>query len=412
MGSRFTKFEILRASGIRCRLLLCWIAAICGLSIIVTAQPAEPAAATANDSAKHLLFEFFSYNTMDSKIVRDLIINSGPASEVIKDDYQLIVIEQGSDPEKETLYKIIHYPTLVIAQPDGAEIERIVGFQRPDEVAATLKAALDGQSEMGRIRKQASAPDAGIRDHVILASALRQRGDLEGSFQECLWTLDNGKRIEPGSYPTMFPLIIQQLVFLAKKYPPAVDELKKRQTAIKNAAEAEKAAPEAIEQAFVINEALDQASLNVPLYLKIPADDPLKQSLFLRVFPELVRAGKYKEAAGVADLEYIVNLMYPRFNGKHARGPNDEHGHDVAESASLIKRRIAAYASAACEALVALGQVEKAKRVAGRAIDYLGGDNRAFVARLDAITSQSSAQAGEFLAWLKSYLRTSEPESS
>jgi len=376
------------------------------------AQPAEtePAASPPASPAKYLLIEFFSYNTMESKINRDLIINSGAVSKLIKDNYRLISVEQGKDPEKENRYKITRYPTLVIAKPDGAEIDRIVGLRTPAEVVETLKAATAGRSEFTRVREQAATPGGGINARLLFATALRLREDMEGAFREYLWILDNGETTDPKSYSSMFRVVIQQLAILGREYPPAMEELKKRQESIESAAASEAATPETIGRAFAMNEALGMTSRNVSLYLKIPADNPLKRSLFSDIFPALVNEGKYREAAEVADLEDFVGSQYPRFRSEPKRQVNDGHNH-AAPISSMLKRRITTYAAAACESLIALGQIDKAKRVAGRAIDYLGKDNQSFIARLNSIVAKPSAAATDFPAWLKSYLQTTKPEA-
>ena len=361
---------------------------------------------------KLLLIEFFSYKTMDSKVSRDLIINSGPTSEVIKTHYQLISIEQGKEPVKEIQYKITRFPTLIIAQPDGTEIDRIDGLRRPSEVEATLKAAATGQSEIARARERATAPGAGIREHMTLATALRLRGDREGAFKEYLWILDHGEIADPKAYSSMFRLLIQQIFTLSKDYLPAMEELKKRQAAIASAATAGTATPQAITRIFIMNDVLGNASGNVPLFIKIPANSPLKRSLFSSVFPELVRAGKYKEAAEVTDLEDYIISLYPQARYAPGHHAHDGHNHKPPAPTPAVKQRIATHAAAACETLIALGQMEKAKRVAGRTLDYLGTDNRSLIAQLNTVAAKLNVQAGDFPAWLKSYSQPSQPPKS
>jgi len=404
-------FGILRALGIRYRLRLCCAAFVCGLPIIASAQPAEPA--TPATPVKYLLYEFFSNKTMDSRMLRDLVLNTKPVSEIIKENYQLVSVEQGKDPEKEAFYKITHYPTLIIAQQDGTEVDRIIGNRTPESVAATLKAAASGRSKIALAREAAAAPGAKIREHMTLATALRTRNDLAGALKEYQWIFDNGERADPKGYAISFRLVLQQLASLGREYAPAIEELKKQQNIIENAASVESPAPKAVERAFALNEALGRSSSNVSFYLKIPAGSPLKQKLFASVFLALVKSGKYQEAASVVDLEDFVGFMYSRFRLTPGHSAHDGHNHDHAEQ--ILKQRIATNASAACETLVALGETEKARRVAGRALDYLGKDNPSLIARLNSITTQPSLKASpnakDFRDWLASYAQSSEPKS-
>ena len=391
------------------QLRLCCAAFICGLTISANAQPAslpsEPVAA----SAKYLLYEFFSYKTMDSKVLRETVINSGPASEIIKESYQLIPVEQGKDSEKESLYKITYYPTLIIAQPDGTEVDRIIGSRRPEEVAATLKAAAAGQPQIARVREAAAASSAGIREHMTLATALRLRDDPEGALKEYVWMLANGEAVDPRLYESMYRLILQQMASLGKRYSPALDELSKRRDVAVKAAEADKPASGSLERAFALNEALGTPASNVSLYLKIPADNPLKQRLFPEVFLTLVREKKYQEAAGIADLEDFIGHMYPSFREKSGEHAHDGHQH--VQGRRALKQKINTYTLAACETLLALGEIEKAKRVAGHAIDYLGKDNQNLIARLNYIATQSGTSAKDFSSWLAAYAQPTKPKS-
>jgi len=383
-----------------------------GVALIANAQPAESGADSLSNPPKYLLFGFFSPGTMNSKMVRDRIINSGPASEIIKESYQLVLIEQGKDLEKESFYKITRYPTLVIAQPDGAEVDRIIGLRKPEEVAETLKAAASGQSQIARAKESAAAPGAGIKEHTALAAAMRMRNDSAGALKEYIWILDNGESADPRLYSSLYRLTIQQLGSFGKVYAPALEELSKRRDAAVHAAGMNAPSAEVIEHAFIMNEALNQPSRNVPLYLKIPADNPLKRRLFPDVFLALVRDKKYQEATSVADLEDFVGLMYPRFRGATGHHASSGHDHDYGQQAG--KQKIILCASAACEALLALGDVEKAKRVAGHALDYLGEDGRGLIARLNAIAAQSGANAKDFPAWLAScaqFTQSTKPKS-
>jgi len=379
-------------------------------ALMANAQTEPQIAESAVASGKYLLFEFFSNKTIESKIVRDVVINSGTASSIIKESYQLIPLEQGKDAEKESLYKITHYPTLIIAQPDGAEVDRIIGFRRPEEVAETLKAAAAGHSKIAGIRDAAAAPSAGIREHMALATALWMRDDLAGALKEYVWMLDNGGTADPKVYSAMYRLIVQQVASLGKIYPVAMDELSKRRDAAVIAAETDWPVPMALERAFAMNDSLGMASSNIPLYLKIPASSPLKQKLFSDIFLTLVREKKYQEIAEVADLEDFIGHIYPSFRENlenHAHG-----GHAHAQSERAAKQKVITYASAACETLIALGELEKAKRVAGHAIAFLGKDSQSLVARMDAIAAQSGVNAQDFLAWLTSYTQSTKPKSS
>jgi len=242
-------------------------------------------------------------------------------------------------------------------------------------------------------------------------AALRMRDDPAGALREYAWILDNGETADPRLYSSLYRLMIQQLASLGKSYPSALEDLKMRRDAAVSAASGDAPTPVALERVFIMNEALGATALNIPLYLKIPGSSPLKQKLFPGIFLTLVREKKYQEAASVANLEVFVGLMYPRFLEGTDHHANSGHGYDRDHGQRASEQKITIYTSAACETLIALGEVEKAKRVAGHALDFLGKDNRNLITRLNAAATRSGGNATDFIVWLTSCTQPAKPKS-
>jgi tetratricopeptide (TPR) repeat protein len=82
--------------------------------------------------------------------------------------------EKGKGPELAKRYGVNGFPTLVIVDPKGEEVDRIVGFRPPDQFVAELQPILEGKS-FGELKKKA---DTDLEAAVALGKKYEERGDL------------------------------------------------------------------------------------------------------------------------------------------------------------------------------------------------------------------------------------------
>lgn len=90
--------------------------------------------------------------------------------------------EQGVGPQLVREYHVVGYPTVLVLDAQGQELERVFGFQGPEEFARSLRRIRYGQLSFGELFSDFAAPGAGGR---VVPSAYERgfhaatRGDYE-----------------------------------------------------------------------------------------------------------------------------------------------------------------------------------------------------------------------------------------
>jgi len=248
---------------------------------------------------------------------------------------------------------------------------------------------------------QTKARDAGgIVEQLSLASAHRRRKDFDAALEVYKHLLVNFNELNKGGRKISLHTVLNAAVSLGSDYPPAKDFIRGKRDSAEQVVTGTMSR-DAIETAFTYNEALKEQARNVPIYLGIPPVNPLRQVFFTRVFTSLVQAGKYKEIAGIADVESIVYHNYPAFST--VCDDPTHHGHNHTQMERVQKMRIIEFSVAAVETCIAIGDPAKAKRIAGRALDYLGKDDRVFRFQIRHAVLRANPNDTDFLVWFSEY---------
>lgn len=112
---------------------------------------------------------------------------------------------------------------------------------------------------------------------------------------------------------------------------------------------------------FDLNDALKQPERSVAFYLQLKSGSPWHEKALPRIFPLLVEARRYEEIVQVTDLETHVSGAFPKTSAGAASAQHTTHlRHTVEMCAGAI------------ETLIAVGQWQKARRSAERAIEAAG----------------------------------------
>ena len=247
---------------------------------------------------KLIFIEFFSYHSVESKMLRDNVLSSGQVAGLLGQKFVVLQVEQGRDIPLETRFQVRQYPTVVIAKADGTEVERVIGYRNASEFFSLMDGALSGNSDLERLQKQAADPKAGIRSHMELAEAYAKRDNRERVANEFLWVLDSGSTVEPLGYNRVFPSMLTRLASLGETYPPDMEALRERRDKAEKAIEY--GSPDSITRVFMMNKFLKEARRNAEIYLKIPETSGLRQKLFVQVWQDMVEAKAYKEIVELA----------------------------------------------------------------------------------------------------------------
>ena len=361
-------------------------------------QPLQSERATviAPTETRLKLLRFISYNTIESKMMLDQLANDAGVRSLIEQRFVLTTHIEGRDAEQIFRYQVKKFPTTIATTAEGTEIDRLAGFSLPHETIAWLEAAAKGESPMAVLAAKVAAPDATIADRLKFAEAAMRRGKYAEALRELTISLDRSSAPGAKEDRPYLKATLARLATLGSSEPAALELIKTRRDTLEKSLTPHFAEP--ILLVFSFNEALKQTDRNLALFLRLPAESPLRDRLFPTIFPQLVLHRHYQEAVEGADLENLVNSAYPRKTikptsteetGKEkSRSSHSDHGH----------QRVLELTTLATEALLGVGHLEKAKRISGRALESY--DGKALRTRLQqAAQRAASPAADDFNIW-------------
>lgn len=356
----------------------------------ITFETAAQAAAAEN---KLIFIDFFTTwcepcKRLDSATWTDAAVGKlvGEKAVALKLDAE----KEGKELAKR--YKIGAYPTLLLLKADGTEMDRIVGFREPARFAAefaasvsgktTLKQAIDAVSEAPKASKEA------VQARYDLARKLAQNGQDVEALVEYLWCYDEGMPGVPSFSGVRNSFLIGSIAQLGRKYPPALEALRQRRDGAEQAMTADPADRRASLDYASLNGALNEPERTLKLFDSLPANDPRREGLLVRVYDLLVKARRYADAAQARPFarmqqEFEVHLKQiahmatlPRPAGRPAPYP----GYVRQVTAKNI------------EVLIGSGQVEAARELGAKLLEKVDGSDETKKQLTDAATRAGRAE--------------------
>ena len=170
-------------------------------------------------------------------------------------------------------YRINAYPTVLLPRPDGAEIDRLVGYRDATTFMADVRDAMAGNDVLSRARKKlvgANANDPSLR--MSYADALAQKGRTEDALSEYLWCFDHGLEHQPAFTGVRLSFLLSRIVQLGRSHPAALEELRKRRDAARKALEGGKADFKTAMDFTALNQNLGEPGQTLGLYDRLKAD--------------------------------------------------------------------------------------------------------------------------------------------
>lgn len=150
---------------------------------------ASQARAWARIRHKIAVFAFYARDCEPCRKLDEETLTDGKLRALLADRTVPVRLEDEGDPFA-TFWRVHERPTWVFVTPDGEELGRIAGAPPPErflEEAERILGETDGLAS-ARARIEASPDDPWA--HVLLARALRNRGQKAAALSELLWVLD------------------------------------------------------------------------------------------------------------------------------------------------------------------------------------------------------------------------------
>ena len=143
-------------------------------------------------------------------------------------------IDAGKELSLRKKYAIQAYPTLLLLKPDGAILDRMLGYQPPEDFLASMANSLADKDPLVLAREVvAGTESSGLTSQIEarhqLAQTLAQQNQDPEALKEFLWLYDSGMNRE--GYAQARGSVAIELEYLARRYPPAMEALRQRREA-------------------------------------------------------------------------------------------------------------------------------------------------------------------------------------
>lgn len=292
-------------------------------------------------------------------------------------------------------YRVNAYPTLLLLTPDGAELDRLVGYRDPKAFLDDANAALAGNDSLSRARAKLEGDG---RDNPMLrmsyADELARKGRYEDALSEYLWCFDHGLEHRRAFQGVRVSFLPGAIVRLAKEHPPALDELRKRRDAAWSAIEAGKADFDAAMGFTALNENLGESGQTLEAYDRIKgdpgADARVRAYLFDQSLAPLLKARRYGDVLAGVDAAAKVRELIARHEKNKAVFPDD------AGLRAFMKRQVCLDSARYYEAMVGSGDHAGVAQVATMLADFNAAD--AYPTLIEAAKRAGDDKAAEALA--------------
>ena len=280
------------------------------------------------------------------------------------------------DAEKEKglaeKYKVRGFPTLLFIKSDGSEFERRLGYLTPEEFLDTAEGVDKGKTILQRIEEQLAtdADDAMLHYDRAMELAMRERS--EEAWKELSWCFEHMTDRLPELAGIRDTRVLFEALSLGGVYEPAITNLRERFEA------AEKRIIEGKASSFdyALYAGVGQASAEtdrlLATYDKVMKDGPapVAAALHRAMFEVLLANDRTEDLAKRGDLLADAEAVFR--SGRQLHGLIDAGKFGLASRNPATRPALkkaeddntASQASGYYQALLALGQAEKAGKVA------------------------------------------------
>jgi len=199
--------------------------------------PLDRALALASEQKRLVFIDFYTtkcgacqkldqYTWTDKKVIK-----------LLKEKTIALKIDAGKEVSLRKKYAIQAYPTLLLLKPDGAILDRILGYQPPEDFLASMENSLADKTPLVLAREVVAGTESGDLTSQIdarhqLAQTLAQQNQDPEALKEFLWLYDSGMNRE--GYAQARGSVAIELECLAKRYPPAMEALQQRRGTARN----------------------------------------------------------------------------------------------------------------------------------------------------------------------------------
>mgnify|MGYP001414788909 CR=1 FL=1 len=160
--------------------------------------------------------------------------NTWPNDDVkklIKQHAVALKVDAEKNRELSAKYRINSYPQIVFLNPDGTEIDRLVGYRDAASFVRDAAGPISGKDSIAAMREEIAANPGDVMARLRFADALSQKGKPSEALVELLWLYDVGMKGKPEHVQMRTSFLVQKIAMLGRAVPETSKLLQERRQA-------------------------------------------------------------------------------------------------------------------------------------------------------------------------------------
>jgi tetratricopeptide (TPR) repeat protein len=141
----------------------------------------KDALAEAEDSQRHLLVDVYTQTCKWCKALEDTTFTDSSVVAFSR-EFVWAKVDARADTQTARSFQVFGYPTIILLDPSGQEVDRIVGYLRPEPFMAQIRDYLVGQGTMAALQKQVGEDSTKVQLLFQLGEKYHQRGQWDQSL--------------------------------------------------------------------------------------------------------------------------------------------------------------------------------------------------------------------------------------
>ncbi|MBI5381848.1 MAG: thioredoxin family protein [Opitutae bacterium] len=273
---------------------------------VFSAMPFDAALKQAATDSKIVLIDFFTTWCGPCKMLDQTTWKDAKVIELLGAKTVPLKIDAEREAKLAKRYKIDVYPTILLVKSDGSEIDRLVGYRKPEKFIEEFTAALAGKNAIARAQEAAQKSEDPIHGRYELGRAFASAGKPEEALREFLWCFDEGMKKSPKHMGVRGSFLLSDIERLGRSHPPALAALRERRDQARQKLDEGSADRSAAADFGSLNRVLNEDRLTLEFYDRLPTDDPRRAPLRRNVFELLLEARRYSDAIQAQPYEQFV----------------------------------------------------------------------------------------------------------
>lgn len=141
----------------------------------------KEALAAAEDEQKYLLVDVYTQTCKWCKALEDTTFADSSVVDFSR-EFIWAKLDAQADTQAARSFQVFGYPTVMLLDPSGQEVDRIVGYLRPEPFMAQIRDYLAGKGTMAALQKQVGEDSTKVQLLFLLGEKHHQRGQWDHSL--------------------------------------------------------------------------------------------------------------------------------------------------------------------------------------------------------------------------------------